>query len=379
MTAAASPWRVSLSDIDFGAEEEAAVVAVVRSKWLAVGERTAEFEQRFAEHVGAKHAVAVHNCTAALHLTLWAMGLKPGDEVIVPTLTFVATANAVLYCGATPVFADVESETSLIMSPADVARKITARTRVILPMHYAGYPCDMDAITALARPAGIHVVDDAAHAPGSRYHGRPVGSLADASAFSFFANKNLVTGEGGMITTSDDELAVLFRRGRSHGMTAVSLDKRKGHAFSYDVVQAGYNYRPTEMQSALGLVQLSKLEGSNARRRQLVALYRDRLASVSGVTVPFAGRDADSSCHILSILLPPDTDRNALQVKMKERGIQTSIHYPPVHRFTNFKDRFYANVPVVDRIAGRLLTLPLHPLMADGDVQLVCEALEASL
>ena len=182
-----------------------------------------------------------------------------------------------------------------------------------------------------------------------------------------------------MITTEDDDRAGRLRRGRSHGMTAVSLDKHKGHAFSYDVVQTGYNYRPTEMQSALGLVQLSKLEANNARRRELVTQYRTRLAGVAGIIAPFAGRDADSSCHIFPILLAAGTDRNALQLKMKEHGIQTSIHYPPVHLFTNFRYRFRAEVPIVDRISGRLLTLPLHPLMADGDVQLVCEALEASL
>jgi dTDP-4-amino-4,6-dideoxygalactose transaminase len=246
-------------------------------------------------------------------------------------------------------------------------------------MHYAGYACDMDRLNTAAEARGLRVVDDAAHAPGSRWRGRPVGSLSAASCFSFFSNKNLVTGEGGMLTTDDDAIADQARRGRSHGRTAVSYDRQKGRASSYDVVQAGYNYRPTEMQAALGLVQLEKLEANNARRRSLVAAYRRRLASVDGVAMPFEGRDADSSCHILPVVLPPGADRAGVQASMKECGIQTSIHYPPIHRFTSFHGRFAADVPNVERVADRLLTLPLHPLMADGDVALVCDALERAL
>ena len=372
-------WRVSLSDIDFGPDEEDAVLAVLRSKWLTMGERTAAFERRFAAYVGATHAIALHSCTSALHLALQAVGVEPGDEVIVPALTFVATANAALYCGATPVFADIESERSPLISADDVARKITSRTRAVVPVHYAGYPCDMDRLRALAEATGVHIVEDAAHAPGARWRGRPVGSLSEASCFSFFSNKNLVTGEGGMLTTDHDAIAERVRRGRSHGMTAVSYDRHKGHAFGYDVVQTGYNYRPTEMQSALGLVQLDKLERNNARRRSLVAAYRRELAGVSGVVVPFEGRDTESSCHILPILLPPAIDRAEVQSAMRASGIQTSVHYPPIHRFTSFGGRFQAEVPNVDRIAGRLLTLPLHPLMADADVALVRDALERAL
>jgi dTDP-4-amino-4,6-dideoxygalactose transaminase len=379
MSTEAVRWSVSLSDIDFGLDEENAVLAVLRSKWLTAGERTATFEQRFAAHVGAKHGIALHSCTAALHLGLLAVGVGQGDEVIVPALTFVATANAVLYCGAVPVFADIEGERSLLMSPEDVERKITPRTRAVVPMHYAGYACDMDRLGALARARGLRVVEDAAHAPGSRWRGRPVGSLSEASCFSFFSNKNLVTGEGGMLTTDDDAIATLVRRGRSHGMTAVSYDRHKGHAFGYDVVQTGYNYRPTEMQSALGLVQLDKLDANNARRRSLVAAYRRRLAAIAGVLVPFEGRDGESSCHICPILLPPGTSRAEIQRAMRARGIQTSIHYPPIHRFTSFSGRFSADVPALDRVAERLLTLPLHPLMGDREVALVCDALEAAL
>ena len=379
MTVEASAWKISLSDIDLGPEEEAAVVEVLRSRWLTSGPRIAEFEAKFAERVGAKHAVALGNCTQALHLALLAAGVGPGDEVIVPSLTFVATVNAVLYCGGTPVFADIEGPGSLLLDPADVKKKISRKTRAIVPMHYGGYACDMDCFAALGAEHGARLVDDAAHAPGSSYKGRPVGSLAEASCFSFFGNKNLVTGEGGMVTTGSDEVAAFVKRQRSHGMTAASYDKHRGHAFSYDVVTPGHNYRLTEMQAALGLVQLGKLDRNNAKRRSLVALYRERLADVPGLVVPFCGRDEESSCHVFVVVLPDGRDRTQVQGALKARGIQTSIHYQPVHRFTRFRDAFSATVPVLDTVADRLLTLPLHPRMTAEDVAFVATALSETL
>ena len=372
-------WRITLSDVDFGPEEEEAVLAVLRSGWLTLGARTLEFERLFAERVGASHAVAVSNCTAALHLALLGAGVAPGDEVIVPALTFVATANAVLYCRATPVFADVVGPHAPVMDPEDVARKVTPKTRAILPMHYGGYPCDLDSLSELARRRGLRIVEDAAHAPGSTWRGRPIGSVGDASCFSFFANKNLVTGEGGMVTTPDEQIAAFVRRNRSHGMTASSYDKHRGHAYTYDVVSSGYNYRLTEMQSALGIVQLAKLDRKNARRRGVVATYRERLRSVAGLTAPFVGRDDESSCHIFVVVLPERVDRDEVQARMKERGVQTSVHYPPVHRFSSFRDRFRADVPRLESFAQRLLTLPLHPRMTTEDVDTVCRALEECL
>jgi dTDP-4-amino-4,6-dideoxygalactose transaminase len=276
------------------------------------------------------------------------------------------------------VFADVMSESRLSIDPRDVARKITSRTRAVVPVHYAGYPCDMGTLLALARDHGVAVVEDAAHAPGARWDGRPIGSIGEATCFSFFSNKNLSTGEGGMITTDSDEIADRLRLNRSHGMTTLTYDRHRGHAFSYDVVSAGYNYRLTEIQAALGLVQLRKLERNNGIRRQLVAEYRRHLAA-SGVVVPFAGMDDESACHIMSIVLPEDVSREEVQRAMKSVGIQTSVHYPPVHTFTNFAARFQAVVPRVEALAPRLLTLPLHPLMSANDVATVCSALQTAL
>jgi len=375
MATQATEWRVTLSDIDLGAEETAAVLEVLRSRWLSMGARTLEFERAFSEHTETTHAVAVSSGTAALHLALLAVGVKSGDEVIVPALTFVATANAALYCGARPVFGDICGADTPLLDPDDVERKITSRTRAIVPVHYGGYSCDMDALRDLAERHAIHLIDDAAHAIGSTWKGHPVGSLAEAACFSFFANKNLVTGEGGMVATNDDDIAAFVRTNRSHGMTAASYDKHRGHAFTYDVVSTGYNYRLTEIESALGLVQLRKLERNNARRRELVQRYRDLLGEIDGLVLPFAGRDDESACHLFAVVLPESADRQRIQEGLKAAGIQSSIHYPSIPGFSAFRERYEANVPRVDEIAARLLTLPLHPLMSIEDVELVSKEL----
>jgi dTDP-4-amino-4,6-dideoxygalactose transaminase len=373
------PWKIALSDIDLGDAEERAVIEVLRSGWLTMGRKTAEFEQCFAESVGARHAVAVSSCTAALHLALRAVGIGPGDEVVLPSLTFVATANAVLYCGAEPVFADVISAECPLLDPDDARRKLTPATRAVLPVHYAGYPCDMDAFRSIASERGLALVEDAAHAPGASWRGEPIGSIGDASCFSFFSNKNLVTGEGGMLTTDDDAIAESARLNRSHGMTALSLDKQKGHAFTYDVVSAGYNYRLTEIESALGLAQLDKLEAATRVRRARTLRYHEALREIPGLVLPFAGQTAGSACHILPVVLPEGTDRDRVQRHMKQSRIQTSVHYPLVHRFSSFAGKYRADVPRTEALAGRLLTLPLHPLLGEEEVDAVCAALGEAL
>ncbi len=247
-------WRVALSDIDFGAEESAAVQQVLESRWLTMGAVTQQFEREFAAYVGASYAIAVTNATAALHLACLAVGLGPGDEAILPSLTFVATANAVRYTGATPVFADVTGEENLNISPWAIEACLSSRTRAILVMHYGGYACDMPAILTLARQHGLAVIEDAAHAVGSELEGRKLGTWGALGCFSFFSNKNMTTGEGGMLVTEDEQMAQEVRRLRSHGMTSLTWDRHKGHAWSYDVEGLGYNYRIDELRSALGRV-----------------------------------------------------------------------------------------------------------------------------
>ena len=376
-------WRVPLADVDFGAEEEQAVQEVVRSRWLSMGEQTQNFEKEFATFIGAKHAIAVTNATAALHLACLAVGLKPKDEVILPSLTFVATANAVRYTGAIPIFADVESLDWLTISPASIEKHITDKTRAIMIMHYAGYPCDMPAIMEIARRYDLAVIEDSAHAIGSKLGGRKLGTWGEIGCFSFFSNKNMTTGEGGMLTTEDDALADRLRLLRSHGMTSLSWDRHKGHAWSYDVVDLGYNYRIDEMRSALGRVQLKKVGGNNQRRRILTSLHREFLAELTPeIQMPFAAQRGDSCYHILPVLLPDGMDRTRFMEGMKARGVQTSIHYPPVHKFQSYRKAapWAKNLlPLTEQAASREVTLPLYPAMQDTDVEWVVQSVRQAL
>jgi dTDP-4-amino-4,6-dideoxygalactose transaminase len=376
-------WRVPLADMNFGVEEEQAVQQVVRSGWLSMGEVTKGFEQEFAAFIGAKHTLAVTNATAALHLACLASGIGPGDEVILPSLTFVATANAVRYTGATPVFADIESLDWLNISPASIESRITPRTRAILVVHYAGFPCDMPAIMEIARRHNLVVLEDSAHAIGSTLEGRTLGTWGAIGCFSFFSNKNMTTGEGGMLATDDDALAEKLRILRSHGMTSLSWDRHQGHAYSYDVVDLGYNYRIDEMRSALGRVQLRKLPAGNQHRGELTLLYRDLLAELAPeVQMPFAEARGTSCYHILPILLPPGTDRIRFMEALKQRGIQASIHYPPVHRFQIYHDEWQkrgATLPLTEEVAAREVTLPLYSTMSTEQVHWVAQAVKEAL
>ncbi|MDZ7289981.1 MAG: DegT/DnrJ/EryC1/StrS family aminotransferase [candidate division KSB1 bacterium] len=370
-------WRITLSEPDFGEEETQAVAAVLRSRWLTMGTVTKAFEHEFAEYCGVKHAIAVSNGTAALHLAHWALGIGHGDEVICPSLTFVATANAILYCNATPVFADINSFDNLNISPEAIRQKITPATRCITVVHYAGYPCDMEAIKKIADENGLAVIEDACHAIGAEYEGKKCGTLGNIGCFSFFSNKNLVTGEGGMLVTDNAQLAQKLRLGRSHGMTTMTWDRHQGHASSYDVIDLGFNYRIDEMRAALGQVQLRKLEASNRRRQELTRRYQDNLAKLPELILPFRHLGANSSCHFFPVLLPPKIDRAHFMQQMKHRGIQTSVHYPPVHRFQYYQKHFhYAtdSLPITEEVSRREVTLPLHPLMTLQDVDFVCEA-----
>lgn len=374
-------WKIPLSDIDFGPEESAAVAGVLQSKWLTMGSVTEEFEQAFAAYVGAKYAIAVTNATAALHLSCVVAGLGPGDEAIVPSLTFVATANAVRYTGATPVFADIAGGQDLNISYHSIEKAITERTRAILVMHYGGYACDMPSIMKLARERDLKVIEDAAHAVGSELGGIKLGIWGDIGCFSFFSNKNMTTGEGGMIVTNDEAYSQRLHLLRSHGMTTLTWDRHKGHAWSYDVVDLGYNYRIDEIRAALGRVQLGKLAANNERRRHLTQVYRDALQELAPqMAVPFEQHAGISAAHLMPVLLPGGTNRTGFMESMKSQGIQTSIHYPPIHTFTAYnggKAKYF--LPNTDDIAAREVTLPLYPAMLDEDVFTVAKAIAQAL
>lgn len=378
-----STWRIPLSDIDFDDDEIVAVEEVLRSRWLTMGRVTQEFEVAFAAYTGAKHALAVTNATAALHMACMAIGLKPGDEVIVPSLTFVASANAIRYTGATPVFADILSENDLNISPEAIEALITEKTRAILLVHYAGYACDMPRIRELAGTYHLKIIEDAAHAAGAWLNGRHLGTWGDIGCFSFFSNKNMTTGEGGMVITNDDALYEKLCLLRSHGMTSLTWDRHKGHAWSYDVVDLGYNYRIDEIRAALGKVQLTKLDRNNAFRRHLTQVYRKSLQAVEQITVPFLGHPGTTSAHILPILLPRGVSRVPFMEDMKARGIQTSIHYPPVHKFTSYRDfndeKTSKQLTVTEDVAAREVTLPLYPAMTEEQVAQVVDAVAHAL
>jgi dTDP-4-amino-4,6-dideoxygalactose transaminase len=376
-------WKVSLSDIDFGTEEKEAVQRVLDKGWLAMGEETQQFEQEFASYLGVQHALAVTNGTASLHLAVLALGLKPGDEVIVPSLTFVATANAILYAGGVPVFADITSEENLNISPASIQEKITSRTRGIMVVHYGGYPCDMPAILEIAREHNLFVVEDAAHAPGADIDGRMIGGWGDIASFSFFPNKNMTTGEGGMLVTNNPELAQKMRTLRSHGMTTLTWDRHRGHAWSYDVVELGYNYRIDEIRSTIGREQLKKLEDSNTRRRKLTAMYHQLLQqSVPEIVTPFSKHPWQTSAHILPILLPEGVDRAQFAQAMKENGVQTSLHYPPIHQFQYYRENGLSPktpLTLTEQVALREVTLPLYPTLQPSSVEYVVETAKNAL
>ncbi len=373
-------WKIPLAQVSFNTAEKDAVLRILESGWISMGPETERFEGEFASYVGAKYAVAVSSGTAALHLALAALGIGPGDEVIVPSLTFVATANAVLYVGAKPVFADISGPDDLNISPEEIRRKITPRTRALIVMHYGGYPVQMDLITDLAREHNLKVVEDAAHAPGSVFQGKNLGTWGDIGCFSFFANKNMTCGEGGMVVTDNQEQADRLRILRSHGMTSLTWDRHRGHSFSYDVVATGFNYRIDEIRAAIGRAQLGGLEENNRKRRAVTRSIREMLKEFDEISVPFPDECLDGlSCHIMPVLLREAALREHFMASMKQWGVQTSVHYPPVHRFSVYKDRFPANLPLTEDVAAREVTLPLYPAMTSEQISYIGEAVRAAL
>ncbi len=365
-------WRVPLADLDYGDEETEAVIQVLQSKWLTMGAVTQQFEAEFAAFTNCQHAIAVSNATQALHLACLALDIQPGDEVIVPSLSFVATANAVLYCGADVRFADIISFEDLTIDPQSIVENITPKTKAIIAMHYAGYPCQMAEIMQIAKDHNLAVIEDAAHAPGAALEGKALGTWGDVGCFSFFSNKNLSTGEGGMITTDREDIAEKVKLQRSHGMTSLTYDRHKGHAFSYDLVDLGYNYRIDEIRSALGIEQLKKLPENNAKRRSLTRKYWEGLVS-SGLGIPFSeSKQGQYSHHIFPAVLPEGVNRHEFMIGLRDAGIQSSIHYRPIHTFTYYQKKYgEISLPITEQVGQREVTLPLYPTMGEEKLGIV--------
>ena len=369
-------WKISLSELNFDRREQKAVGQVIKRKWLTMGETVERLEADFAAFTGAKHAVALSSGTAALHLAVIAAGIGSGDEVIVPSLSFVASSNAILYAGARPVFVDISALDDFNLSCQKVEESITARTKAVIVVHYGGYLADMKRIAKIAKNHRLIVIEDSAHAIGASLSSRMAGTLGDLGCFSFFSNKNMATGEGGMVVTDSGRLAKKLRLLRSHGMTSVTLDRFKGHSHSYDVVDLGYNYRMTEISAALGILQLKKLPGANRRRKMLTGLYLRHLKGTDGLSIPFQDYPRDSSHHLLPVLLDRKISRKRFMELLRAEGIQSSIHYPPIHRFSYYRRSLRekrARLPLTEHVGAHQVTLPLYPLLKRHEVAFVCE------
>jgi dTDP-4-amino-4,6-dideoxygalactose transaminase len=372
-------WQVPLADVKMTAEDIRAVTETYRSGWLSMGPRTEELETAFADYVGSKHAFAVANGTAALHLACAACGIEPGDRVVAPSMTFVATVNAIAYTGAEPVFADIAGLTKPWVDRAAAESALDDTTRAMMVVAYGGHPGMLPDLAALAKSRQLVLIEDAAHALGTRVNGRHAGTFGTVGAFSLFANKNLPVGEGGMVITDDDEVAGRIKLLRSHGMTTLTWDRHRGHASSYDVVALGFNYRLDEPRAALALSRLSRLDDANDARNRLVEQYRDKLSGLEGVSpLDPAGPGVQDSAHLFAVVLDADVDRDAFRGSLAEQGVQTSIHYPPVHRFSIYS-HLGASLPVTDAYATRTVTLPLFPHMTRTQFRHVVSSLPLAL
>jgi perosamine synthetase len=361
-------WRIGLARPDVGEEEIEAVSRVLRTPILTNGPETAAFEREFADLHQAEHGVAFANGTVALVGLFAALGIGPGDEVIVPSLTFVSSATSILYAGATPVFADVDPDT-FNLDPADVARRLNPRVKCILAVHYGGQPADLAELSALATDAGAVLLEDAAEAHGARYRGRHVGTWGVAGMFSFTPTKNITTGEGGMVITGDGELARKLRLLRNHGQVS-----------SYEHAILGCNWRLSEMQSAMGRAQTAKLPAILARKRTLAAELDRLLDPVTGVQAPITRGDRDH-VHMLYTVTLAATDaarRDAVIDDLAQQGIESRVYFPPAHRQPIFIDQ-PADLPVTDDVAGRILSLPMHSLLGPNEMADVATGLNAAI
>lgn len=366
--------RQSLDDADIQA-----VVEVLKSDWLTTGPKVGEFEERFAAWVGAKHAVSFSSGTAALHAAAFAAGLKSGDEAITTPMTFCATANCVLYEGATPVFADVSADT-LNLDPREVSKRISSRTKAIIAVDYAGHPADMAALRDLAAQRGLLLIEDACHALGAEHTGKRVGGIADMTVFSFHPVKHLTTGEGGMVTTHDAKRAETLRRFRNHGISSEARQRQASGQWFYEMVLLGFNYRLTDIACALGISQLEKLAANLARRRAIAARYARAFRELTAVMVPAVREGVEPAWHLYPVRLKLEAlsaGRGEIFRALRAENLGVNVHYIPVHKHPYYRDRFGykgGEYPVAEDAYERLISLPMFHAMTDGDVEDVIAA-----
>ena len=373
-------YKIPLFDLNFDEEEEKAVIETLQSKWISTGPKCAEFENLFEEKFNVNHALSLSNCTVGLHLALKVLGIKEGEEVICPSLTFVATANAIRYVNATPVFCDITSLEDLTISPDEIEKAITSKTKAIIVMHYAGFPCNMERIMDIAKRNGLKVIEDACHGPLSEYKGKKLGTIGDIGSFSFFSNKNLSTGEGGMLITNSEEYYEKAKLLRSHGMTTMSYERAKGHSTTYDVVELGYNYRMDDIRASIGVVQLNKLQEDLEKRIEIREKYIELLGDCENIILPFTENKEFVSNYIMPIVLKNSNHkkRDNFRNYLHKNGIQTSVHYPAVHRFSIYK-KFAKKLPLTEYVADNEVTLPMYGNLRIEDVQVIYESIRKNL
>ena len=370
-------YKIPLFNLNFDEKEAQAAYDTIKSGWISTGPKNATLEQMFVDMWNVKYAVSMSNCTDALHVCCMVCGFGPGDEVICPSLTFAASCNCIRYVGATPVFADIVGPDHINIAPQDIERKITPKTKGIVVVHMAGFPAKMEEIMAIARKHNLKVIEDACHGPLSEYKGKKLGTIGDCAAFSFFSNKNISTGEGGMFITNNEEMAAKARLLRSHGMTTMSYQRASGHATTYDIVELGYNFRLDDIRAAIAIEQLRKLPRDLERRKVVRERYIEKLSKVKNVVVPFSESTEFSSNYIMPIVLLNSTKdkRDKVRDAIHAAGIQTSVHYPAIHRFSIYKD-CKATLPMTEYVTDNEITLPMYAALTLEQVDFIVETVD---
>lgn len=373
-------YRIPLFNLNFDGKEAQAAYDTIQSGWISTGPKCEELEKMFVDMFHVNYAVSTSNCTDALHLCCLACGIGPGDEVLCPSLTFAASANCIRYAGATPVFCDIVGPEHINIDPTDIERKITEKTKAILVVHMAGFPCKMDEIMTIAKKHNLKVIEDACHGPLSEYKGKKLGTIGDCAAFSFFSNKNISTGEGGMFISNNKEMADKARLLRSHGMTTMSYQRAGGHATTYDIIELGYNFRLDDIHAAIAIEQLKKLPADLEQRIAVRKRYIELLSNVENVVVPFADNTEFTSNYIMPIVITKGTvaDRDAIRNKIHEAGVQTSVHYPAIHRFSIYKD-YGAVLPQTEYVTDHEITLPMYAALSMEDVEYIVNVVDKAI
>lgn len=373
-------YDIPLFNLNFDECEAKAAYDTIKSGWISTGPKCAELEQMFVDMWKVKYAVSVTNCTDALHLCCLVCGVGPGDEVLCPSLTFAASANCIRYAGATPVFCDIVGPEHINIDPEDIKKMITSKTKAVVVVHMAGYPAKMDEIMAIAKEHNLKVIEDACHGPLSEYKGKKLGTIGDCAAFSFFSNKNISTGEGGMFISNSEELANKARLMRSHGMTTMSYQRASGHATAYDIVELGYNFRLDDIRASIAIEQLKKLPGDLEKRILVRKRYVENLSKIKGVVVPFADCAEFTSNYIMPVVLTQGSkeDRDAIREKIHAAGIQTSVHYPAIHKFSIYKD-YGAVLPQTEYVTDHEITLPMYAALTMEQVDFICETINKAI